>query len=289
MESDANNVGAGTSDPRLGGETPPPADPPAGQDPITPPPPADPLAGQDPNISPPAPPSDFTIPEEYKEAGWAGKIKSIEELWKAHANAQSLIGKKTVGVPDENSTDEEWVEFNKKMSPEGTEYQFTEDTPDEDKSFFNETLSKNGINKRAGDALLKAYNEHYSAKLEEMRDKGKFWEMAKERFKDDDQDTLKSSYDTIKEYSSEADHAVISSLTNNQMLSVTAVINGVIKAYGVSPGSKLNDGKTSSGQGVPSKERGLELSKQLIEGQKNGMPAQEQNRLMNEIAKENGI
>lgn len=41
----------------------------------------------------------FSVPEAYKEAGWSKNIKSYDDLWKMNANAQTLIGKKTIGFP----------------------------------------------------------------------------------------------------------------------------------------------------------------------------------------------
>ena len=40
----------------------------------------------------------FFVPDEYKEQGWAKNISSYDDLWKMNANAQSLIGKKTIGL-----------------------------------------------------------------------------------------------------------------------------------------------------------------------------------------------
>ena len=41
----------------------------------------------------------FSVPEAYKDAGWAQNIKSPDDLWGQFANAQSLIGKRPAGIP----------------------------------------------------------------------------------------------------------------------------------------------------------------------------------------------
>ena len=53
----------------------------------------------------------FSIPDKYKDAGWAKDIKSSEDLWKMNANAQSLIGKRPAGIPSNDASEEEWEKF----------------------------------------------------------------------------------------------------------------------------------------------------------------------------------
>ena len=65
----------------------------------------------------PSTPADFVIPDEYKEAGWANNIHSVNDLWQQHANAQKLIGKKTIGIPTADSSEDEIREFYKKVRP----------------------------------------------------------------------------------------------------------------------------------------------------------------------------
>jgi ribosomal protein L29 len=55
--------------------------------------------------------SNFSIPEEYADRGWAEKIKSPDDLWKSYDNAQSLLGKRPAGVPQPDAPDEEWDKF----------------------------------------------------------------------------------------------------------------------------------------------------------------------------------
>lgn len=53
----------------------------------------------------------FSIPEAYKDAGWAQNIKSSEDLWGQFANAQTLIGKRPAGIPTADAPDTEWDKF----------------------------------------------------------------------------------------------------------------------------------------------------------------------------------
>lgn len=55
----------------------------------------------------------FAIPQEYADRGWVkeGKIKSVDDMFKAYDNAQSLLGKRPAGVPQPDAPDEEWDKF----------------------------------------------------------------------------------------------------------------------------------------------------------------------------------
>ena len=51
------------------------------------------------------------LPEAYRNDPAFGKFKTLEDLCKSQKHLQSLVGKKTVARPDENSTEEEWAEW----------------------------------------------------------------------------------------------------------------------------------------------------------------------------------
>jgi hypothetical protein len=63
----------------------------------------------------------FAIPQPYADRGWAEKIKSHDDLFKAYDNAQSLLGKRPAGIPDPNAPDEEWEKFYNVLRPESPE------------------------------------------------------------------------------------------------------------------------------------------------------------------------
>lgn len=60
----------------------------------------------------------FSVPETYKDAGWAQNIKSPDDLWNQFANAQALIGKRPAGIPTADAPDTEWDKFHNLMRPE---------------------------------------------------------------------------------------------------------------------------------------------------------------------------
>ena len=61
--------------------------------------------------------NDFALPDAYKNKGWAKNIKSLDDLFKAHDNAQSLIGKKTIGIPEDWNDEKSREEFLSKVRP----------------------------------------------------------------------------------------------------------------------------------------------------------------------------
>lgn len=84
--------------------------------------PAEPAAAPEPSArdgaipETPAPSNDFSIPEEFAEKGWASKIKSQDDLFKAHDSLSSMLNERK--LPTQDSTPEEWEEFHNKMRPE---------------------------------------------------------------------------------------------------------------------------------------------------------------------------
>jgi hypothetical protein len=74
-----------------------------------------------------AEPVTFQIPEEYKEKPYAKDIKSYGDVFKMLDNAQTLIGKKTIGIPDEKSSEEDINNFYKTLgvpdAPDGYDFE----------------------------------------------------------------------------------------------------------------------------------------------------------------------
>jgi flagellin-like hook-associated protein FlgL len=73
-------------------------------------------------------PSDFVIPEAYSGKEWADNIKSVDELWSGFANAQSLIGQRPAGIPQNDAPQEDWDKFyTAKGRPESSaDYKFSD-------------------------------------------------------------------------------------------------------------------------------------------------------------------
>lgn len=62
------------------------------------------------------------LPDEIKNDPSIANLKTLEDLTKSYLSTQKLVGKKTVGLPDENSSEAEWTEFYRKLGvPEKVE------------------------------------------------------------------------------------------------------------------------------------------------------------------------
>lgn len=93
---------------------------------------------------------EFSVPAEYQEKGWAKNIKSEADLWKSMDNAQALIGRKTIGIPDfETAKEEEIADYYSHTRPKDeNEYELDDSFSDEEKKGLRELFYKNGLNKQ---------------------------------------------------------------------------------------------------------------------------------------------
>ena len=175
--------------------------------------------------------NDFVVPDEYKEAGWANNIHSIEDLWTQHANAQKLIGKKTIGIPTEDSSENEINEFYAKLRPEA-EDKYDIDLGD-DTEVFRKIFYDNGISARQAKAITEAYKES----VRKVSD-GLFSE---ENFKAIMQDTLGDNYKEkiekvngfLKQYGKKSALAEIDQLPNETLGLLYGLIDLTMDKYAV--------------------------------------------------------
>lgn len=104
-------------------------------------------------------PTEFVVPDTYKDAGWAKNIHSTDDLWNAHANAQQLIGKKTIGIPTADSSEQEYIDFYAKTRPETQDGYDFDLEDDADNASFKEIFYNNGISARQAKAIVDGYKD----------------------------------------------------------------------------------------------------------------------------------
>lgn len=178
------------------------------------------------------PTTSFAIPDEYKEEGWTQNIKSYDDLWKMNANAQKMIGKKSL-LPGETSTDEEWNGFISKMRPEKeTDYALELEDADE-KAFFEKAFFENGISKRQAAAIVSAYQQASKEVNEKMYDKAGYDKMMSERFGDKSSEVQKSVTDLLEKELSKEDQAAIEAMPNNIVGVLYGVVNTLRERYAI--------------------------------------------------------
>ncbi len=80
----------------------------------------------------------FTIPEAYKDKPYLQGVDSHEGVFKLLDSSQALIGKKTIGIPDETSTPNDIAAFHEArgVPKEHSEYTSINTTEGADTSFF---------------------------------------------------------------------------------------------------------------------------------------------------------
>lgn len=188
----------------------------------------------------------FFVPDEYKEQGWAKNISSYEDLWKMNANAQSLIGKKTIGIPTNSSTDEEWNDYYSKVRPEKAEYGLAE--WDEDNQAVSDIFHKYGLAEKQAQGIsneLKALQDKYTGVLYSQENYDE--EMAN-RFGKEAGEKTKSITDFIKSEANDVDKNLLEQLPNNVLGIVYGLIDKVRTRYAVkdSDTAKFGTGKVNS-------------------------------------------
>lgn len=101
----------------------------------------------------------FAVPEAYANEAWAQNIKEPTELWNQFANAQKLIGKKGLVVPEDFSDERVANDFFDKI---GRPKDLNEYEVEGDADFiprFKEAFHKSGLNKHQAKSVMTHYKE----------------------------------------------------------------------------------------------------------------------------------
>lgn len=220
----------------------------------------------------------FSVPEAYKDAGWAQNIKSSDDLWGQFANAQTLIGKRPAGIPTADAPDAEWDKFHSLMRPESPDKYTLSDVdgiPEGlDLAPYKQSALKMfheaGLNSKQADKLWKMYvgsevesvkgAEAKTAEAKAALDK-EFDELTAKLWGDKYKDVEAKSLETIKSavpdelkdaipYIAENPKALAATIklvehAESQAAQLRAEIADVKKKYGVE--DKLNSGAQTGG------------------------------------------
>ena len=178
------------------------------------------------------PSASFAVPEEYKEEGWTQNIKSYDDLWKMNANAQKMIGKKSL-LPGDDSSDEEWDGFYSKMRPEKQEdYNLSFEDADE-KAFFEKAFFESGISKKQAAAIANSYKEAAQRVNAEMYSKQGYDQVLNERFGDKAKDVAGKVTSLLSKELDEQDQKAIEAMPNNIIGVVYGVVNKLMDRYAI--------------------------------------------------------
>lgn len=189
----------------------------------------------------------FFVPDEYKESGWTKNISSYDDLWKMNANAQKMIGQKTIGIPKDDASDEELLSFYSKIRPEKAE-DYNIELDGDDKMLFEKLFFDNGISSKQAKALIGGYIESIEkAKAPMFSEEGYKKEMS-ERFGDKYDAKVKGVTDFISSEIEDKDKAVLEAMPNNVLGIVYSIIDKVQTRYAVKDTDTAKSGgvKTST-------------------------------------------
>lgn len=192
----------------------------------------------------------FSVPEEYKDAGWSKNIKSYDDLWKMNANAQSLIGRKTIGIPSDKSTPEEWQSFFEKVRPEKAE-EYGLELDGDDKAFYEKLFFDNGISTKQAKGIMGAYQERMQQALAGLTSEEGFRQEMQGRFGDKYEDKVKSLSALIAREASDADKKVLEAMPNNVLGIMYGIINSIKTRYAVNDSDTGKSGGNPVAPGVP--------------------------------------
>lgn len=229
---------------------------PASTDPA--PPPVDPTpAAVDPAPTPPAVDFPAIVPEAYRDKPYMQNIKSIDSLFQQLDNAQSLIGKKTIGVPEATATPEEWDSFFSKIRPENPDgyelktVELPEDkanlqqyfdkvrTPEYEKD-LKQLFHKAGLTAKQAEILTSEYDQlilKHDTSLTEMaeamaaKDKA-FDELTTKAFGDQKDSALLRTKSAIKEFANDALADKLEQMDGDTLAAFAIVVDGLIQKYG---------------------------------------------------------
>lgn len=187
----------------------------------------------------------FFVPDAYKNEGWTRNLKSYDDLWKTSDNAQKMIGRKTIGIPDEKSTDQEIADFYSKLRP-GKAEDYNIELEGDDKELFEELFYENGISARQAKALVDGYKESIEKAKAPMFSEEGYKRTMSERFGDKAEAKIKSVVDFVNREGSKEDKALLNAMPNNVLGIVFSLIDKVQTRYAVHD----SDTSTASGNGA---------------------------------------
>lgn len=186
------------------------------------------------------------IPQDFQDRPWVKETKDIPSLLKRTDGLISELGKKPAGIPQDNAPEEEWNKFNKAWGvPEKPEEYEIGDVPKElpkneafEKS-MRAAFQKAGVNKRQAKILATEYHGSLVNMLKEQgaaaeAQDANFDELAVKVFGDRKDKALETGKTLLSKYTEKAPESVkarLSAMSNEDLISVAMVLDGIVKDY----------------------------------------------------------
>lgn len=182
------------------------------------------------------------IPADYKDKPYLKDIKDVNGLFAKLDNAQTLIGKRPAGIPQDNAPEAEWQAFHKAWGvpekPDAYELVVPEKDalPKEVIDKLKTSFHKRGLNAKQAKGLSEDWNsivaeiQKASGEAAAAQDVD-FEKLAVETFGDRKAEALSTSREIIAKYLPEKMKPVFNSLPNEQMIILASVVDGIRKDY----------------------------------------------------------
>jgi len=197
-----------------------------------------------------APVESFSVPDAYKDKGWAQNIKSMDDLYSQFDNAQSMIGKKS--VPSSDASDEQWNEFFSQLRPEAADnYQlitpegFEGEVNEEVQGQFKQLFHDIGLTDKQAQRLFEGYidinKEAIGQEQTPEQMDAEFKDMMSEKFGDKATEAIKVANKYIGTLGEEAIDTM-NRLPNEQLSVVIQALNNIHKDMGMEDSAPESSG-----------------------------------------------
>lgn len=179
---------------------------------------------------------EFSVPEAYREKGWASKVKSLDDVYRQIDNLDSLAGKKTIGALDyDKATPDEIEAYHAKLRPEGIDaYGLAMEGEGSDPAFARatgEAFLKAGLNAHQGKMVMDLVNDYAKASFDAAHDATGYLTLAKESFGDDHEKTLGVIANAIKANASPDDLKVFDEADNTTRIALDRLVHKISTGY----------------------------------------------------------
>lgn len=242
----------------------------------------------------------FAVPEAYKERGWAGKVKSLDDVFKQLDNLDQLAGKKAVtNIDYTKATPEEIAAHHKKLAPQDRgAYKFS--VPDDPVSqIVGDAFMEAGINEHQGQAVLKKLAPFFEKmegdlKTQQTSEEG-YMKLSKEAFGDNFKDSIGKAEAVLKQFApDDATKKAFDDMPNDQRIAVDktilkmqesheARVQKILKEHGIKESGAQGEGGQGKMAGDVTEQR-KDLRKQINELSSRPHTAEERQKLVDRLA-----
>lgn len=182
-------------------------------------------------------PNEFTVPEAYKASSWAGKVKSMDDVFKQLDNLDKLAGKKAVaGIDYSTAKPEEIQAYHDSLAAKDIAAYGFQNVEDPTIVTIGGAFKKAGLNEHQGKALLETLTPFFSeldqkTKAELTSEEG-YVKLAKEAFGDGFKEHIGKVEKTLKTYApDDATKAAFDEMPNATRIVVDKTVAKIVEAY----------------------------------------------------------